>query len=226
MQTHQLKRNHPNMKRMIVARGGHRGKTAGRGGKGQSARAGNKRRPEWRDIIKRLPKLRGRGVNQNKSFAIANTVIKLTILDKSFDAKESVSPSILIAKGIIRTKSGVIPTVKILGDGEITKALMISGCLVSQSAKEKIEKVGGIITPVPSRVVVKVPAVKVVKEKVEKAPNAEKTEKITKVEKTTKVTEPATKETKSRTKTAESTESAEPAKKAKNVAKVDKKVKK
>ena len=67
MQTNILKRVHPNKKRMIVARGGKRGKTSGRGGKGQTARAGNKRRPEWRDIIKRLPKLRGRGKNSNKS---------------------------------------------------------------------------------------------------------------------------------------------------------------
>lgn len=42
-----------------MGRGGKRGKTAGRGGKGQTARAGNKRRPELRDIIKRLPKNRG-----------------------------------------------------------------------------------------------------------------------------------------------------------------------
>ena len=42
-----------------MGRGGRRGKTAGRGGKGQTARAGNKRRPELRDIIKKLPKNRG-----------------------------------------------------------------------------------------------------------------------------------------------------------------------
>ena len=56
---HNLKRNHKNKKDRIVGRGGKRGKTAGRGGKGQTARAGNKRRPELRDIIKKLPKLRG-----------------------------------------------------------------------------------------------------------------------------------------------------------------------
>ena len=59
MQTNLLKRTHPNKKRMTVARGGKRGKTSGRGGKGQTARAGNKRRPELRDIIKKLPKNRG-----------------------------------------------------------------------------------------------------------------------------------------------------------------------
>jgi len=59
MQIHNLKRAHKNKKDRIVGRGGKRGKTAGRGGKGQTARAGNKRRPELRDIIKRLPKNRG-----------------------------------------------------------------------------------------------------------------------------------------------------------------------
>ena len=59
MQIHDLKRNHKNKKDRIVGRGGKHAKTSGRGGKGQTARAGNKRRPELRDIIKKLPKNRG-----------------------------------------------------------------------------------------------------------------------------------------------------------------------
>ena len=59
MQIHNLKRNHKNKKDRIVGRGGKHAKTSGRGGKGQTARAGNKRRPELRDIIKKLPKNRG-----------------------------------------------------------------------------------------------------------------------------------------------------------------------
>ncbi len=59
MQIHNLKRVHKNKGDRLVGRGGKRGKTAGRGGKGQTARSGNKRRPELRDIIKRLPKNRG-----------------------------------------------------------------------------------------------------------------------------------------------------------------------
>lgn len=59
MQIHNLKRNHKNKKDRIVGRGGKHAKTSGRGGKGQTARSGNKRRPELRDIIKRLPKSRG-----------------------------------------------------------------------------------------------------------------------------------------------------------------------
>lgn len=145
MQSNHLKRKNPNTKRMIVARGGKRGKTAGRGGKGQSARAGNKRRPEWRDIIKKLPKLRGRGVNQNKPFRRKPVVVNLAVLDQAFSANDAVNPSVLMQKGIISTKSGVIPAVKILAEGEMTKAIKISGCEVSKPAKEKIEKAGGVI---------------------------------------------------------------------------------
>lgn len=164
MQTNQLKRKYPNTKRMIVARGGKRGKTAGRGGKGQSARAGNKRRPEWRDIIKKLPKLRGRGKNSNKSIQTKPAIINLSILEKSFDAGASVTPTILVESGVISTQSGKTPKVKILGDGEITKALKVSGCFVSGSAKDKIEKAGGtiaIVVPITTqKIVVKVPKVK------------------------------------------------------------------
>ncbi len=59
MQIHNLKRQHKNKRDRIIGRGGKHAKTSGRGGKGQTARAGNKRRPELRDIIKRLPKNRG-----------------------------------------------------------------------------------------------------------------------------------------------------------------------
>ncbi len=59
MQIHNLVRQHKNKKDRIVGRGGKHAKTAGRGGKGQTARSGNKRRPELRDIIKKLPKNRG-----------------------------------------------------------------------------------------------------------------------------------------------------------------------
>lgn len=67
MQFHTLKRKTPNKKSKQVGRGGTRGKTSGRGTKGQNARAGRKKRPELRDFIKRVPKLRGRGKHSNKS---------------------------------------------------------------------------------------------------------------------------------------------------------------
>ncbi|MDD5165251.1 MAG: 50S ribosomal protein L15 [Candidatus Pacebacteria bacterium] len=155
MQFHQLKRVHKNKKRMTVARGGKRGKTSGRGGKGQSARAGNKRRPEWRDIIKRLPKLRGRGVNSHKAVEEAFKAINVSLIETIFNAGDMVTPTTLVEKGAVATFSGNIPPIKILGDGEITKAVKVSGCAFSASAKEKIEKAGGTVTAITPKVVVK-----------------------------------------------------------------------
>lgn len=145
MQINQIKRNNPNKKRMIVARGGKRGKTSGRGGKGQSARAGNKRRPEWRDIIKKLPKLRGRGVNQNKPVSDRAFGINIGLIEATFVANALVNPATLMEKGIISTISGRTPAVKILGSGELKKAIKVSGCAVSTSAKAAIEKAGGSV---------------------------------------------------------------------------------
>ena len=56
MQTNQLKRQHKNKKARQIGRAGQRGKTSGRGTKGQNARAGHKKRPEIRDFIKRCQK--------------------------------------------------------------------------------------------------------------------------------------------------------------------------
>ena len=186
------------MKRMIVARGGKRGKTAGRGGKGQSARAGNKRRPEWRDIIKRLPKLRGRGVNQQKPITDENVVVNLDVIEAIYIANEAVTPKTLIEKGTISTISGRIPAVKILGQGEITKAIKVSGCAISDSARAKVTKAGGTVD-VPIKVVIDKRVVrKVVEEKpapkAKPVKSAKPAEKKPEVKKTDKA--PAKKEVK------------------------------
>ncbi|MDE2400019.1 MAG: hypothetical protein KGL67_03390 [Patescibacteria group bacterium] len=77
MQIHNLKRTHKNKKDRLVGRGGKHAKTSGRGGKGQTARAGNKRRPELRDIIKKLPKNRGYQFKSKKK-ALVLTSDKIT----------------------------------------------------------------------------------------------------------------------------------------------------
>lgn len=89
MQFHNLKRNTPNKKSKQVGRGGKRGKTSGRGTKGQNARAGRKKRPESRDIIKRVPKLRGRGTSSLKSrqIKLKGEVLKNYLTDKKLKAK-------------------------------------------------------------------------------------------------------------------------------------------
>ena len=146
MQIHQIRREHPHKKPKLVARGGKRGKTAGRGGKGQTARAGNKRRPAMRDIIKKLPKLRGHGKNRSQSVydrgpvAVVN-VHQLEVFDKGTDITEMM----LVTSGLVAKVSGRIPTIKILGTGELTKALTVTGLSVSETAKAKIEMVGGTV---------------------------------------------------------------------------------
>ncbi|MDP3962728.1 MAG: uL15 family ribosomal protein [bacterium] len=134
-----------NKKTMIVGRGGKRGKTSGRGGKGQTARAGNKKRPELRDFIKRIPKLRGRGKNSQKSFAVKPLAINLDFIEKIFSDGEVVSEKTLIEKKGIATIEGKIPHVKILSVGELTKKLSFEGCKVSKEAMIKIEKAGGTV---------------------------------------------------------------------------------
>lgn len=145
MQLNNLIPKTKNKKSILVGRGGKRGKTSGRGGKGQTARAGNKKRPELRDFIKRIPKLRGRGVNQNKSPNTKPTIVNLSDIEVVFENGSIVSPATLIEKRTISTLDGRIPQVKILGSGDFTKKITIEGCLISAQAKEKVEKAGGMV---------------------------------------------------------------------------------
>lgn len=142
MQIHNLKRKTENKKTPIVGRGGKRGKTSGRGGKGQTARAGHKVRPEMRDLIKRIPKLRGYAFN---SYAEKTFPVNLSAIELVFSNNDSVTPAILVERGIVEKRNGKLPKVKILSMGDLTKKVNISGCLVSASAKEKIEKAGGLV---------------------------------------------------------------------------------
>lgn len=142
MQLHQLQPIHKTKKPKRIGRGGKRGTYSGRGMKGQKSRAGRKFKPAIRDLIKRYPKLRGYRFNPlPERFAVVN----LDILEKKFKDKEQISPKILLEKKLIRKIKGKTPKVKILGKGELTKVLIIESCLFSKSAKEKIEKAGGII---------------------------------------------------------------------------------
>ncbi len=145
MQTHNLKRTHANKKSKRVGRGGKHAKTSGRGTKGQNARAGHKKRPEIRDFIKRIPKLRGRGKNINTSIQNTSFVVNLGTLNKLFKDGDVVSPAVLLQSKIIQRSSGVLPKVKILSNGTIDKKLKIEGCDISASAKTAVEKAGGSV---------------------------------------------------------------------------------
>ena len=142
MQVHQLQPKHKSKDRMIVGRGGKKGTYSGRGGKGQTARSGRKVAPIIRELIKRYPKLKGyRAFVMPKNIAIVN----IDVLDEKMKDGEIVNPSNLLAKGIIRSISGKMPKVKILGNGKITKKIIIENCSISKTAKEAIEKAGGVV---------------------------------------------------------------------------------
>ncbi|OGG76520.1 hypothetical protein A2950_02035 [Candidatus Kaiserbacteria bacterium RIFCSPLOWO2_01_FULL_55_19] len=149
MQLHTLSPRTKNRKNPPVGRGGKRGKTSGRGGKGQTARAGHKIRPEVRDLIKKLPKRRGHGKNRARSVKtnrIRVSVVNLGALDAVFSAGETVSPATLLARGLVRRAKGRAPIVKILGTGSLTKALTIDGCTLSVSALAALTAAGGTHT--------------------------------------------------------------------------------
>src|SRR3989338_1200776 len=151
MQLHELQRP-SGIKRAYrrVGRGqsSTRGKQSGRGGKGQTARAGAKIRPEWRDIIKRLPKLRGWGKNRRRGVVATRPrpkVVLLSRVEKAFNAGEEVTPRTLLEKGLIRGV-GVSSLVKIIGNTLVTKKLLLKNIAVSKQVRAAIEKGGGSIT--------------------------------------------------------------------------------
>ena len=127
-------------RRKVVGRGrgsGH-GTTAGRGGKGQTARTGSSV-PAWFEggqmpLIRRLPK-RGFTNIFKKDYALIN----VKTLER-FESGQEVTPAILASKGMIRLRND---GVKVLGAGTLTRALTVHAHKFSQSAAAKIEAAGG-----------------------------------------------------------------------------------
>lgn len=148
MQLHELKPTTPKKTAKRIGRGGKRGKTSGKGHKGQSARTGNSSRPEMREIIKKLPKLRGHGKNRARtvnSERVLPIVINVSALEAGFEAGATVTPKSMVIAGVISTVRRKAPAVKILGNGELKKKLTVENCQVSVSAKTKIEAAGGTV---------------------------------------------------------------------------------
>ena len=148
MQIHEIQRKNPNRKKKLIGRGGVRGKTSGRGMKGQKSRAGHSIRPEMRDIIKKIPKLRGHGVNRSRTVNSSRKrpqPVTLASLERTFDGGATVSPVELLKKGLVSRKKGKLPLAKIVARGELTKKLTISKCTLSAQAKEAVIKAGGTV---------------------------------------------------------------------------------
>lgn len=146
MQLNSIQKNKGVRKAKRVGRGSTRGKTAGRGHKGQKSRAGHRIRPAMRDEIKRIPKLRGHGKNRARTVnpdRVRPQTVTLTALDTYFEAGETVNPQSLLHKGVVRAKKTRNPLVKILANGTLSKKLSVTGCEYSEGAKKAIESAGG-----------------------------------------------------------------------------------
>jgi large subunit ribosomal protein L15 len=141
MKLHEIKPAPGSTKRRKVVgrgRGSGRGTTAGRGGKGQTARTGSSI-PAWFEggqmpLIRRLPK-RGFTNIFKKNYAIIN----IEILDR-FESGQEVTPALLVSQGLIRSRND---GVKVLGTGTLSKTLTVHAHKFSQSAAAKIEAAGG-----------------------------------------------------------------------------------
>ena len=158
---HSLSPAQPRQDRKRVGRGlgSGKGRYSGRGIKGQKARSGShKMRAGFEGgqtpLDMRLPKGRG---NTSKDamplgpFRTYSQPVNLRDLEKRFAAGDEVTPEALKAKRLIRKVS---VDVKVLGIGELSKALAVSAHGFSKSAREKIEAAGGSVTwlrgePVP-----------------------------------------------------------------------------
>lgn len=148
MQLNQLKPKTQKQVKRRVGRGGKRGKTSGRGHKGQKQHGGHGIRPEMRDLIKKLPKLRGHGINRSRTVndsRIKYTPINLDVLEESFKNDDIVSQVTLLEKGLANKKGGKIQPIKLLARGVLKKKLTVEGIKMSKTAKIAIEKVGGAV---------------------------------------------------------------------------------
>ena len=126
-------------KRIGRGHGSGNGKTAGKGHKGQKARAGHGFRPGFEGgqmpLQRRIPK---RGFNN--IFAKEIAAVNVSALDKAFEDGAVVDVNALIEKGLVKK---ALDGVKILGNGEISKKLTVKVNAYSDSAKQKIEAAGG-----------------------------------------------------------------------------------
>ena len=121
-------------------------KTAARGEKGQKSRSGYSAKIGFEGgqmpLHRRLPK---RGFTN--IFKKQWLEVSLAALERGFQADEEVTPDLLHDRGIIKkAKHDVV----VLGNGELSKPLRISAHRFTRSAREKIEKAGGVVTLVGS----------------------------------------------------------------------------
>ena len=119
--------------------GSGRGKTCGRGHKGQKSRAGSSASVIFQGgtmpLVRRVPK---RGFHNR--FALNVATVNVSDLERMFQDGDEVNAETLRGKSLAKGRYDVL---KILGDGTLTRRLKVSAHRFSQSAREKIEQVGG-----------------------------------------------------------------------------------
>ena len=125
-------------KRLGRGPGSGTGKTAGKGEKGQKSRSGYSRRDGFEGgqmpLVRRVPK---RGFTN--IFKTEYTVVNLAQLGELAPEVTDVTPEVLVSRGLVRSGKPI----KVLGDGEIGKALKVTANKFSKSARAKIEAAGG-----------------------------------------------------------------------------------
>lgn len=129
-------------KRVGRGNGSGHGSTAGRGDKGQLSRSGGGKGPGFEGgqnpLHMRMPKLRG----FKNRFRTEYVVVNVSRLDEKFAKGDVVDVDAMFEKGLIKSK---VAPVKILGDGDITKALTVKVDKISGPARAKIEAAGGTV---------------------------------------------------------------------------------
>ncbi|MCD8508023.1 MAG: uL15 family ribosomal protein [Candidatus Pacebacteria bacterium] len=141
MQIHEIQRTTKNKSKKIVGRGGKRGKTSGRGHKGQKQHGGTPR-PEIRDMIKKIPKLRGYNFASIKDKPL---VVNLSVIEDAYGDGDTVNPETLFAQKIIKGSKARVADIKILAHGTLTKKIIVEQCAVSEAAAQKITAAGGTV---------------------------------------------------------------------------------
>ena len=145
--------SHKAERRLGRGHGSGRGKTAGRGTKGQKARTGGKIHRAFSGgqtrLSKRLPFIRGLG-NSNAAFRDEYTILNVVDLG-IFEADAQVDSEVLVANGLMTRAEG-LGLIKVLGNGEIDRALHVKAHKFSASARAKIEAAGGSVEIIPVKV--------------------------------------------------------------------------
>ena len=151
MKLHELQPNpgtRRQKRRVGRGHGSGRGKTAGRGTKGQLARTGGGWNPRFEGgqtpIHLRLPRRRG----FKNPFRVEYEIIKLEDLNR-FEAGTTVNRALLERAGLVR--EGDARPLKLLANGTIEKALTIDGLKYTEAARAKVEGAGGTLVGAPAR---------------------------------------------------------------------------